>query len=292
VPTELATICSRCLEKEAEKRPKAGQLAEMLERFVAGGAPQPEPFRRRWRQSWIVPALLFGAVFSLLLVLWIAGSVLLSARKGAQAVAQTLTVRLRVAHVGIVVKDGEKLETEAGEIGSTSFGANYGDGVRLFATLSEPGYAYLVALNTDGREQLLWPVNDREAPDEEVVPTRQKQLAFPVQQSNLFYLDDDVSGGLQVFGVLASREPLSSYAEWKRERGAIAWPRQPARAGVWIADLKGIYRRTKGQPEDRGTAGQRPGMPPLMKLAQSLQVAGVEQVELLAFPVKAKEAGR
>ena len=35
-----------------------------------------------------------------------------------------------------------------------------------------------------------------------------------------------------------------------------------------------------------------PGMPPLTPLARGLHHAGVEQVEMLSFPVKAKEVGR
>jgi hypothetical protein len=205
-----------------------------------------------------------------------------------------LEVRLRATHVGIVVKAGEKMESGiGGEIGTTSFAAVFGDGVRLEAELSSPGYTYLVAFNANGKEQLLWPVNEREEDgDESAVPPRLRQFAFPPRPSGLFYLDDDASGGLQVFAVLASSQPLPSYAEWKRQREALPWRKQPARPGVWIADLKWTYPRTKGRPEDRGTVADRPGMPPLTPLARALQRGGVEQVEMLSFPVNAKEAGR
>jgi hypothetical protein len=97
---------------------------------------------------------------------------------------------------------------------------------------------------------------------------------------------------LQVFAVLASPQRLPAYAEWKRQRGAIAWRKQKPGVGVWIADLKGTYPRMKGQQEDRGSFGERPGMPPLTPLAQAVHRGGVEQVEMLSFPVKAKEGGR
>jgi hypothetical protein len=61
---------------------------------------------------------------------------------------------------------------------------------------------------------------------------------------------------------------------------------------LWIADLRGTCPRTKGEPEDRGTLGGRPEMPPLTPLTQALQRDGVEQVEMLCFPVTAKEARR
>jgi hypothetical protein len=94
---------------------------------------------------------------------------------------------------------------------------------------------------------------------------------------------------LDHLAVLASRRPLPSYAEWKRQRGALPWRKQKAVTGGWVADLKGTHPRARGQVEDRGSVGARPGMPPL---GRALHRGGVEQVEMLSFPVKAKEARR
>jgi serine/threonine protein kinase len=351
VPANLAAICSRCLEKEAARRPSAAELAEMLEGLVdVPQAPLPageerskqplppttSPKRRGGERQPLSPDLsphrrwTAGAIAAGVLVAGAALALVIAGRRGPAAKEEgpgkppavaveaqlsdkegqkrskdvvspalgdqraqpELKVRLSVAHVVIAVQNGEKVEAGSGVIGRTSFAAGFGDGVRVEASLSAPGHAYLVALNADGKEQLLWPVNDRGAPDESAVPPRLEKFAFPPQPSGLFYLDDDPAGGLQVLAVLASRRPLPSYAEWKQQRGALPWRKQKAGAGVWVADLKGTYPRAKGQLEDRGSVGERPGMPPLGPLGRALNRGGVEQVEMLSFPVRAKEAGR
>jgi hypothetical protein len=47
-----------------------------------------------------------------------------------------------------------------GTIGTDVFEVPFGGRVTVDVELSEPGYAYLLTLNANGKEQLLWPVNE------------------------------------------------------------------------------------------------------------------------------------
>jgi serine/threonine protein kinase len=185
---------------------------------------------------------------------------------------------------------------ERGVLGDKSFEARFDDPVKISVELTAPAYAYLLAFNADGTEQLLWPVGPDRKPDEAVVPPLQERLEYPARPGKHFFLDDDPGGGLQVFVVVVSSEPLPSYAEWKKVRGAAAWQKLPAGQGVWSSDGHGVYPVIKGQVM-RGSEGDLPRRqrdlskaPPLVELCRSLQqgARGVA-VEALAFPVRAKE---
>jgi hypothetical protein len=272
----------------------------MLERFLAGEsgsragtgaetATLPSPLRsRRW--PIVAAALLLAAGAVTAGVLALGGN--RQREETPLAQEEELKVRLSVRHVRIVVDDGEKKEAGEGVIGEESFSANVGDAVRLSVDLSAPAHAYLVAFNADGQEQLLWPTDDKGEPDESAAPLLCRRLAFPAREGKLFYLDDDESGGLQLFVVLASRRPLPPWSEWRSRLGRLPWRKHKPGDRVWLGDLAGTYPRSKGEAEKRGTVGDWPGMPPLLPLARALHRAGVEQVEMLAFPVKSKEVGR
>jgi serine/threonine protein kinase len=324
VSADLEAICARCLEKEPARRPSAADLAEVLERFLAGdpmvgaasGLNETVTLPRERDGGGLFPLLgfLFGSLMVGVVVFSLTGllpkhdrSLQPSSDEGiakeneapggsSRQEKAELKVRLRVTQVCIAEQDGEKVEVErpgeGGAIGVDSFRARFGDGVRLEADLSAPAYAYLLAFNANGSEQLLLPENDRQRPDDRVGPLRRRHLTFPTRGGKLLYLDDEERGGLQVFAVVASRRPLPPFAAWKKRQGDLGWRKQKPGLRVWVADLKGVYPRSKGVPLKRGTVEDWPGAPPLTRLAQALRVGGVEQVEMLAFPVQAKEAGR
>ena len=50
-----------------------------------------------------------------------------------------------------------------------------------------------------------------EKADPTVAPPAVARIDYPVVAGKWFYLDDDPTGGLQAFAVLASRRPLPSY---------------------------------------------------------------------------------
>jgi hypothetical protein len=92
-----------------------------------------------------------------------------------------------------------------------------------------------------------------------------------------------------VFAAVVSVVPLPTYADWVQARGPAAWQKQPTVSGVWSSDGEAVYPVRAGQLL-RGTERDLPGAPPLVELCRSLhRGAPVFAVEVLAFPVRAKE---
>jgi len=110
------------------------------------------------------------------------------------------------------------------------------------------------------------------------------------------FLDHKVAGapksGLQAFVVVASRQQLPPYAEWRKGRGGVAWRALPARRGVWEADEKGSYSVGAGLTVDRNEQREAPGRPPLKALCRALLGGEADAVEAVAFGVLAKEGKR
>jgi hypothetical protein len=193
--------------------------------------------------------------------------------------------RLRVEHYMMVGKDRAQL---VGTLGNELTQTRFGDAVRIEVALTTPGYAYLLAFNADGSEQLLWPVGPKQTPDPTVRPPRVARIDYPARKNRWFVLDDEPAGGLQAFAAVISRRPLPSYEAWRKQRGPAAWKKLPAGRGVWAADSEGTYPMREAVIQ-RGAEGDLPGTPPLDELCRSLQKAGAEKVEALAFPVLPKE---
>lgn len=85
--------------------------------------------------------------------------------------------------------------------------AKWNDSVKVSVRLSEPAYFHLLGYNFDGREQLLWPGSA-------IAPSLQRELDFP-SADDQFFLNDDAPGGVQVFVVAASRDPLPAWDTWQ-----------------------------------------------------------------------------
>jgi hypothetical protein len=119
-----------------------------------------------------------------------------------------------------------------------------------------------------------------------------RELNYPLPwmgKPTNFRLNDEPAGGLQAFAVLLSRRPLPSYADYQKQRGEAAWSKLPGGRGVWLVDEKGIHQGRRGLGIVRGEVVQQRGVPPIGELRQSVMGAGVQVVEVLAFPVRAKE---
>jgi hypothetical protein len=318
IPARLESVCLRCLEKDPASRPTPAQLALALEGWqTAGGetvtieepAPPRAPRRRR---------LLVGAALGLLALAAAAGALGLSGLLGprgdrpssrphaAVGLGEPLPVpRMEAdgagAPVGLRVvslqmdlwRRTQKGMAHQGEIGRDVFEARFDDGVELVGKLSEPAHLYLVALNANGEDQLLWPVGAEGRPDANAAPRKVTQIKYPAWrgangESVFFHLDDEVRGGTQAFAVVASRAPLPSYVEWKAKHGRPAWRRVPPGNGVWRADERGTELLKVGAGLTRGSEREMPGAPPLGQLVRSLRANGDEVVLAWAFPVAAK----
>jgi hypothetical protein len=168
------------------------------------------------------------------------------------------------------------------EIGRDRYAANFGDGVSIEVLLSKPAYAYLLAFNTDGSEQRLWPA------DETIPPKQTAAVRFPAQVKDTFLLNDDPAGGVQGLVLVASCQPLPSYRAWRKARGQADWPARAEGRGVWSCDGAGVYPVTDGRVQ-RGDVREQRGVPALLPLCRLLRTEGVELVEGLAFPVAREE---
>jgi hypothetical protein len=219
-------------------------------------------------------------------------------REGPSVAEGPPAVKLRVLHY----ERDQKEDVLIGAIGSESFEARYDDQVVLQVELSRPAHCFLIACNIDGKGQLLWPCDERHRlhpgdpgrpppsvdrfqypppsrPGPDGKPGRVKRLA----------LNDDQAGGLQVFVVVAARQPLPAYAEWAGRRGALPWERLPAAQGVWWSDGATQERLAPGGERVRGKVveGERP--PPLLPLCGWARGHDVDVVAGLMFPVYRRE---
>ncbi len=182
-----------------------------------------------------------------------------------------------------------------GTIGKELFEVPYGALVSVEVELSEDVYGYLLAFNTDGSEQLIWPANEKNEADRTVPPPRARFLKCPARAERdgsltLFKLDDNRAGGMQVLGFVASRKALPAYNAWSRQRGEIGWQPTPAGEAVWVADAKGVHPVGPVLGVQRGSFVKVAGTAPLLKLSEELlRAPGVDGLELWAFPVLAKE---
>ena len=308
VPAGLGAVVRACLRKQPEERPTAGQLAEELEVFLQSAGPEgaletmtlpglpavpSRPRRRRLRLGVLAAVASVALLAGLALALWPRPNS--EQQQGERPVNNPLPVvekplrikPLRVMHY----EEGGPRAVERGRIGEESFATRWGDTVTLTVELPEGGYFYVIAFNFDGQEQLLWPVDEQGRPSDQLAPPRQQELRYPAGEKRV-YLDDKAKSGLQVYLVAASRRPLPPYAKWRSQRQGVSWRVLPAGETVWEADARGTYAVAKGLGADRGSRGsikEAAGVPRLSGLCRSLLGGGVEAVEAMAFPVRAKE---
>ena len=189
VPRRLERICLKAMAQDPERRYRtAGELGRAMRRFR----------RRPWMVA--VGAAILGLAA---LAFFIAPA--------APSMAPRV-VSLEVRHFR-----GEP-PTALGTIGKTPGPILFDDDVRVFAQLNTPAYCYLIALNPDGSVQLCHP--DTETGP----PPRSDQIVYPID-SKYFPLTDGT--GFQGFVVLASRQPLPSFARWKGRPGCTGKPSRP-----------------------------------------------------------------
>jgi hypothetical protein len=154
------------------------------------------------------------------------------------------------------------------------------DLVRVHVALSRPAYAYLIALNTNGKDQLCLPAGGR-SPD-----TPRRELDFPEDPKDYFSLTDGV--GMQAFVLVTSDRPLPAYDAWKSQlAGGLAWS-PPVGDALWIYDGPPTTDPARRRGQVRGDIVRRQAAPEaLVSLCDRLrQSPGVAAVHAVAFPVK------
>jgi hypothetical protein len=100
----------------------------------------------------------------------------------------------------------------------------------------------------------------------------------------------DEGEGLMAFALVASRQPLPAYAEWRQQRGDSPWRKADAqRDVVWRYDGRELLAVTPDEPGGARAKGRKLGdAGPLAELLGWLrQAPEVEAVAAVAFPVLA-----
>lgn len=171
-----------------------------------------------------------------------------------------------------------------GMIGVNAFAGRFGQDVRIQARLNLRAYCYLLALNPDGKAQLLYPTKPT------VRPSLTSSADFPLNPDDGFGLTDGT--GTQGFVLIASTQPLPPFAEWirmARGTGDLPW-RQADTASVWRYDEHGFHDSTI----ERGDVRRLADLPlPFAETCQALKTAhGVEAIQAVAFPVKAQQESK
>jgi serine/threonine protein kinase len=157
------------------------------------------------------------------------------------------------------------------------------DRVRVSAQLSAPAYAYLIALNPDGKDQLCRLPSDVKKP-----PSLLREIQLG--ESTYFRLTD--GSGLQAFVVVASRKELPPYEKWEG-RGVL---RQCWRH-VATDNIHGIWEFKDGKVNlisraSRGPLEKRPdvGPAPFQDVCDELKkLPDVEAIRAIAFPIRPKQ---
>ncbi|MFL5243879.1 MAG: tetratricopeptide repeat protein [Gemmataceae bacterium] len=170
-----------------------------------------------------------------------------------------------------------------GDIRNSAEEIEVNDSVRVFARLSAPAYCYLIAFNPDGTEQLCHPAWEGDRPQEAraVRPEPVTEVRFFPNDKDVFALD---SGGLQVFVLVTSTQPLPPYAEWRSGIAKIPW-KLVSHGGEWRWQFDG--REFTQLPVERGKRAEREAEPQVLSdlCAFFRERPEFEAVQAVAFPV-------
>jgi len=162
------------------------------------------------------------------------------------------------------------------------------DSVQIHATLSAPGYAYLIALHPNGDFQRYYPDSD------DTPPPLASLIVSPAQTDDAKYqvtcpLTDGT--GLQAFVLIVSDRPLPPYRDWIKGLGmALHWqPSGSDAEGVWQFDGR-LFRRLDPLPPMTPSDARRSSTTAPPTFANTCKfLAGrpeVKTIQAWAFPVR------
>jgi hypothetical protein len=284
IPAPLEAVCLKALAAAPENRyTTAPEFAAALRQALAP-APRPRPV---WARRDLLTAVVCGALLlpaALAVSLWRRGGGAADpgTRPGdAAPAAGPIQADLVVRHY----KDRGpgRAPVPVGTISAASLASDpprLKDLVRVRLALSRPAYAYLIALNPNGRVQPCMPADPLAA------GSRGREWEFPEDPRDYFGLTD--GAGLLAFVVVASDRPLPAFEAWKaRIPGGLAWSLMD-QEGLWTYDSSGTSEATRWRGRLRSEILRREAAPEdLIRLCDRLrQSPGVTLVRAVAFPVK------
>lgn len=258
LPSALERICQRALSKRpADRYSAAADLARDLRGFLRANQAGAKTVRRLKLGLAIGgAALAIGAVLWSLRGLWddapllpAQGDERPSDENEASAAARDAlrVLDLDVEHFATV--EGQ-FEEPRGRLGRQSFEPHLGDSITLFAKLSRPAYAYLIAFRPDGVMELCFPES------EEISPPLTDQPRYPSESRDVNYGLTD-GRGLWVFVVVATDQPLPAFREWRATLDEPPpWQEviSPS-GGIWWDDGQWLSALVPGGPQ-RGSRGK------------------------------------
>lgn len=167
-----------------------------------------------------------------------------------------------------------------GKIGRDSFLALAGDQIRVAATLSEPAYVFVLAFPADGGDvELCFPTDPNQP------PPQVSEVACPLQEDLGFEMRG--APGLQMFAVVASRDPLPSYKKWRDSIGILPWQKMVSDT-VWHFDGRRLkileadpLNANKPTEEEARLLGNE-----AEDINDILKKIGIDAVHALTFPVR------
>jgi hypothetical protein len=206
--------------------------------------------------------------------------------------------RLRVIHYEHIE---DKHDAPAREIGSNSFATRFLDRVVVEVNLPQPEHCFLIGCNVDGKEQLLWPCDEKDPTypgDPNQPPTATAHFRYPPLPPGVEPAKgpaatlDDRSGGMQAFLLVAARQPLPAYADWVKKRGPMPWEQIRAAPLVLWSDGEQEQPRSPKAPGGevvRLGVAKLNAQSPIKDLCGWAKGPEVDLVEALAFPVYSRE---
>lgn len=167
----------------------------------------------------------------------------------------------------------------SGQIGKSVYGARQGDQVAIRASLSSPGYSYLISFRPDGHMEPCVPVREGDPP---------RRDAYPATPLDDFITLNDGTG-LQAFAVVTSSQPLPAFRDWRTAQGPPEWRTAKADPGVvWIFNGRFVESVKADGTRGAGTSPQG-ALGAVSALAQWLgSRPGADSVFIKAFAVSPK----
>ena len=238
LPGGLADLIHRLLAKDPSERPSsAADVAIQLDQLAAAPAGLPtEPYRPAEagkRSRMLTVAVGVGLVAVGLAVVVASRWDKLTDDRGSvtpvvptrPAIPPAEPLRVISLEVTRFRKVGPGQAELAGVLGRDTFTAVVGDQATVTATLTRPGYAYIVAFRPDGVAELVYPEDATEMPPLTDTPR------YPSKSRGVNYGLTD-GAGFWAFVAVASADPLPPFRQVVAER-LPGWTPRPGRPTEW-----------------------------------------------------------